>query len=86
VSPHDRPIAKEVIYATMSSLLQALWNVIVWILVVAAELFVTALIVAPRFVTRKLRSLLHALVRSPQRILRALSPHRGTPRASQGGT
>lgn len=34
-----------------------LWNIIVWNLVVAVEMFVTALIVAPRWVMAKLRSL-----------------------------
>jgi hypothetical protein len=75
-----------IVEATVSGLLQALWNVVVWILVVLAEIFVTALIVAPRALIRKLRSALHAPFERMQRGLGALAPRREPPRPSREGS
>jgi hypothetical protein len=56
-----------------TSLLQALWDVVVWILVVLAEFAAVAVIVAPRAVARKLRALGATLAR---RAGQALGPAR----------
>jgi hypothetical protein len=50
-------------FAALSGVLQALWDVVVWIWLVMLELFVTALLLAPRWVVHKLASLLRAGVR-----------------------
>jgi hypothetical protein len=68
---------KVIVQATTSGVLQALWNVVVWILVVLAEFLVTALLVAPRVVSRKLRSFLRRLFGPVRRTLTALAPRRG---------
>jgi hypothetical protein len=66
-----------ILYANLHGVLHALWDVVVWILVVAAEFLVTALVVAPRAVSRKLLSLVRALVSRTRRTLRDLLPRRG---------
>ena len=75
-----------IVEATVSGLLHALWNVVVWILVVLAEIFVTALIVAPRAVIKKLRSALHAALERMQRRLSALAPRRKPAQPSREGS
>jgi hypothetical protein len=72
--------------ATMSGFLQALWDVVMWLLVVTAEIFVIALIIAPRFVVRKLRSFLGAPVRHAERVLGPSSARAGPAQAPREGT
>jgi hypothetical protein len=68
----------------MHGFLHAAWTVVVWILLVAFELFVAALIVAPRWVARKLATPLRAPARRVQRVLQP-SPHREAARPSREG-
>jgi LPS O-antigen subunit length determinant protein (WzzB/FepE family) len=75
-----------VIYAAaIHGFLQTLWTVVVCILLVALELLVVALIVAPRWVARKLVSLIRAPARRAQRVLRRSSPRREASRPSREG-
>jgi hypothetical protein len=69
----------------MHVFLHAVWTVVVWILVVVLELFVTALIVAPRWVARKLAMQVRAPARRAQRVLRPSSPRREAARPSREG-
>jgi hypothetical protein len=71
--------------AATHSFLQALLTVVVCILLVALELFVAALIVAPRWVGRKLVSLLRAPAQRTQRVLRPSLRQREAPRPSREG-
>ncbi|MGZ6652187.1 MAG: hypothetical protein ACXVHB_32780 [Solirubrobacteraceae bacterium] len=71
--------------AAMHGFLHAVWTVVVWILLVVLELFVAALIVAPRWVARKLATLLRAPARQVQRVLRRPSPRREAARPSREG-
>jgi hypothetical protein len=79
-------MASRVIYlASIHGFLQALWTVVICILLVAAELFVVALIVAPRWVAGKLLALLHAPARRARRHRRPATPRREPARASREG-
>jgi hypothetical protein len=69
----------------MHGFLHAAWTVVVWIALVGSELFVVALIVAPRWVARKLATLLRAPARRVQRGLRRSSPRREAARPSREG-
>jgi hypothetical protein len=69
----------------MHGFLHAVWTVVVCVLLVVLELFVTALIVAPRWVARKLATLLLAPARRVQRVLRRPSPHREAAHPSREG-
>jgi len=69
--------------AATHSFPQALLTVVVCILLVALELFVAALIVAPRWVGRKLVSLLRAPAQRAQRVLRPSLRQREAPRPSR---
>ena len=68
--------------AAIHGFLQTLWTVVVCVLLVALELLVVALIVAPRWVARKLVSLIRAPARraqrafaDPRRVARRHVPH-----------
>jgi hypothetical protein len=75
-----------VIYAAaIHGFLQALWTVVVCVLLVGLELLVTALIVAPRWVARKLVSLLRAPAQRAQRVLGRSSPRSEAARPSREG-
>jgi hypothetical protein len=69
----------------MHGFLHAMCTIVVWILLVGLELFVTALIVAPRWVARKLATLLRAPARRVQRVVRRPSPPREAARPSREG-
>jgi hypothetical protein len=69
----------------MHGFLHAMWTVVVSILLVVLELFVAALIVAPRWVARKLATLIRAPARQVQRVLRRPSPRRAGAHPSREG-
>jgi hypothetical protein len=69
----------------MHGFLHTVWTVVAWILLVVLELFVAALIVAPRRVARKLATLLRAPARRVQRVLRRPAPRREAARPSREG-
>jgi hypothetical protein len=72
--------------AAMSGLLQAIWDVVAWILVVLLEFAAIAVIVAPRAVMRKLISALRTLVSRATRARDASWPRRGSAHPSGEGT
>jgi hypothetical protein len=77
-------MASRVIYlASIHGFQQALWTVVVWILLVAAELFVVALLAAPRWVARKLLALLRAPARLARRHGRSATPRHEPARVSR---
>jgi hypothetical protein len=69
----------------MHGFVQTMWTVVVCVLLVQLELLVAALIVAPRWVARKLATLLRARARPAQRVLRRPSPRREAARPSREG-
>jgi hypothetical protein len=70
--------------AAVSGLLQTLWNITMAVLLTAVELLATALIVAPKAVTRKLASTLRAALRRLGRALPA-APSQRSPADTSGG-
>jgi hypothetical protein len=71
--------------ASIHGFLQALWTVLICILLVAAELFVVALIVAPRWLTKKLLALLRAPTPLARRHRRRATPRQESARVSWEG-
>ncbi len=71
--------------AAVSGLLQTLWNITMAVLLTGVELLATALIVAPKAVTRKLASALLAPLRRLARALPA-APSRRSPADPSGGS
>jgi hypothetical protein len=75
-----------VIYlASIHGVLHALLTVLICILLVAAELFVAALIVAPRWVARKLLGLLRAPARLARQNRRTATSRQESARVSREG-
>jgi len=72
--------------ASISGFLHSVEIVVICILLTLAEFLAVALLIAPRAVSRKLLSLLRALVRPGRRTLGAPSPRHEPPRPSQEGT
>jgi hypothetical protein len=70
----------------LSGFLHALWIVVLCTVLVMAEVLVVAFAIAPRFVARKLGSLLRALVRRAERVLGILSPRGDPARPFREGT
>jgi hypothetical protein len=79
-------MASRVLYlASIHGFLHALLTVLICILLVAAELFVAALIVAPRWVARKLLALLRAPARLARRHRRPATRRQEPARVSREG-
>jgi hypothetical protein len=74
-----------IVAAAIHDFLHAVWTVVVCVLLVVLELFVTALIVAPRWVARKPATLLRAPAPRVQRVLRRPLPRREAARPSREG-
>jgi hypothetical protein len=81
-----RPMSCCVSPVEATTLMQALWNAVVWILVVSSEFAAVAVIVAPRAVARELKALLTALAPRTLQGLAGVGPKRGPGRPSQEGT
>jgi hypothetical protein len=75
-----------ILEATLSPFFHAVWTVLVCILLVLAELFAVALLVAPRAVLRKLWSLLRAGFGRVWRAPSLRQAHRHPAHPSGGGT
>jgi hypothetical protein len=70
-------MARDVIHvAAISGAWQTLWNITMAILLTLVELLLTALVVAPRYVARRLVSLVRAPLQRLERTLTVLLPRR----------